>query len=132
MKPNPLIGRVINAVYVAVDGSAIRFDMLDGEPIVANAYGDCCSHTWIENVETPENLLGTVSEVEDLDLHKADKEEDYNLIQFYGCKISTEKGSSTLDYRNESNGYYGGTLSWPGDYDSFTGDISKVDWKQIA
>lgn len=136
MKTNPLIGRVINAVYVAVDGSAIRFDMLDGEPIVANAYGDCCSHTWIENVETPENLLGTVSEVEDLDLPPAEEDEEKrfsdNYIQFYGCKISTEKGSSTLDYRNESNGYYGGTLSWPGDYDSFTGDISKVDWKQVA
>src|SRR4051794_31285794 len=109
METNPLIGKKVTAVYVAADGGAIKFDVQDGEPVIARADGDCCSHSWIEYVETPENLLGTVSAVEDLDLDKPGEDKDGEFIQFYGCKISTEKGSSTLDYRNESNGYYGGS-----------------------
>lgn len=41
-----------------------------------------------------------------------------------------------IDYRNESNGYYSGNLSW-GDGDYFYGgvygqNVSKQDWQKIA
>lgn len=35
--------------------------------------------------------------------------------QYYGCAIETAKGRFTIAYRNSSNGYYGGWLTWPTD-----------------
>jgi hypothetical protein len=134
MRTNPLVGKKITAVYLAEDGCAIKFDIEGGKPIIARAYGDCCSYTWIEYVETPEHLLGTVQSVKDLALDKPDAERDENegeYIQYYGCKISTEKGSCLLDYRNSSNGYYGGNLEWPGDFNHY-GPHSKETWKKLA
>lgn len=133
MKENPLIGKRVISVFLAEDGGAIKFETDDDE-IIARADGDCCSHSWIENAESPENLIGTVSAVENLKLNKTE-DQDGDYIQFYGCKITTEKGSCTLDYRNESNGYYGGDLVWPGEhfYGGVYGqNISKEEWKKIA
>lgn len=128
-----LVGKKITAVYLATDGHAIKFSTDSGE-IVAKTDGDCCSNTWIENVEMPDNLLGTVQSVEDLTLRE--EGEDGELTQFYGCKIVTEKGICTLDYRNESNGYYGGNLSWPDDNYYYGGvygqNVSSEEWRKIA
>lgn len=133
---NPLIGRKVTAVYLAKDKEAIRFDIEGGEPIIARVDADCCSHTWIEMVETPENALGTVTKVEDVDMPGEDGEDsDGDYIRYYGCKIHTEKGSMLLDYRNSSNGYYGGNLVWPGEY--FYGgvygqNVSAEEWEKLA
>ena len=134
---NPLIGKKVVAVHLAEDKKAIKFDVEGGEPIVARADGDCCSQSWIEYVETPENLLGTVVAVEDVDMPDKGSPDEYEVIAYYGCKIATEKGSCLLDYRNESNGYYGGNLSWLGKASYFYGgvygqNVSKEEWKQIA
>lgn len=137
MRENPLVGKKVVAVHLASDGGAIKFDVEGHEPIIAHADGDCCSHSWIEYVETPENLLGTVTAVEDVDLGKPDESnEEHECLRFYGCKIHTERGSSLLDYRNSSNGYYGGSLEWPGKACFYGGvfgqNVSKEEWKQIA
>lgn len=110
-----LIGKTLTAVDLACDKQAIRFTLEGGETIVAKAEGRSCSHTWIENVEMPAGgLPAKVLAATDLDLPSQDKDGD--LIQFYGLKLTTDKGDLVLDYRNESNGYYGGNLSWPGEY----------------
>ena len=141
MRENPLVGKKVTAVYVADDKHAIRFDVEGADPIIAKVDADCCSHTWIEYVETPENLLGTVTAVEDLDMPQKDYDtQKYDCLTFYGCKLSTEKGSCLLDYRNESNGYYGGSLEWPrkdGTASYFYGgvfgqNISKEKWEKVA
>lgn len=88
METNPLVGKTVVAVYLAEDGKAIKFDIADGDPIVARADGDCCSDTWIEHVETPENLLGTVSKVEDIDMPQLEWDRnEFEELAFYGCKI---------------------------------------------
>jgi hypothetical protein len=61
--------------------------------------------------------------------------EDPDVLAFYGCKISTDGGEIVIDYRNDSNGYYGGSLSWPGEH--FYGgvhnqNVSKEEWREIA
>lgn len=62
-----LVGKKITAVFLAKDQQAIRFDIKDGEPIIARADGDCCSSTWIEHVEGVKRLVGgTVRSVEDI------------------------------------------------------------------
>ena len=140
METNPLVGKKILAVYLAEDKKAIKFDLDGAEPIITRADGDCCSSTWIEYIETPENLLGTVAAVEDVDMPDKGSPAEYDVIAYYGCKITTDKGSCLLDYRNESNGYYGGSLDWPrkdGTASYFYGgvfgqNVSNEDWKKIA
>lgn len=147
MQPNVLIGKTITAVYLAEDGGAIRFDVEGAEPVIARADGDCCSYTWIESLDAPEALIGTVTAVVDIDMpdlgteasqtNEKDRYYDADCISYYGCKITTDKGSCVIDYRNESNGYYGGNLSWPGPNSYFYGgvhgqNVSTEKWRLIA
>lgn len=37
-------------------------------------------------------------------------EPQVECVAYYGLKITTEKGRAVIDYRNDSNGYYGGSL----------------------
>jgi len=133
--PKALIGKTIQAIYLADDKMAIRFDV-EGDEVIARTDGDCCSHSWIEAVENPEALIGSpVIEVRDLDSGERDEREYGEVVQHYGFSLSTARGTCKLDYRNESNGYYGGNLAWDGDY--FYGgvhgqNVSSCAWKLIA
>ena len=140
---NPLIGKRVVKVWLAADRKAIKFDVEGGDPVVVRADGDCCSSTWIESFDAPGALLGTVSAVEDLDMpnlgnvaaQAQDKTSGYDpeCISYYGCKITTDRGSCVIDYRNESNGYYGGNLVWPDDEYYYGGvyeqNVSKEQWR---
>ena len=115
MKQNALVGKTVVAVWMADDKKAMKFSTTDGDVIV-RADGDCCSDTWIEGVDLPGALLGTVRAVEDIEMPDPGSPNEYDVIAYYGCRITTDKGVCVIDYRNESNGYYGGDLTWPGDY----------------
>lgn len=141
MQNNPLIGKIVHAVFISEDGGAIRFDLNGGdETIIARADGDCCSHSWIEEIQGVEQLLGSpVVSVEDVTLREPEDKtagpEYGDYTQFYGCKITTQKGYAMIDYRNNSNGYYGGSLVWPGEY--FYGGVhgqngTTENWKPIS
>lgn len=136
--PTELIGKTIVAVYLATDKKAMRFDVEGADPIIARVDGDCCSSTWIESIDAPDALLGTVHLAEDIPMpHRAAADDsDGEVIAYYGFRIATERGACVIDYRNESNGYYGGNLSWPGDGYYYGGvygqNISTEEWRQIA
>jgi hypothetical protein len=119
---NPLIGKIITSIDLAADRQAIRFILADGSEVTALCDGDCCSHTWIEDVINPEAAIGSeVLRAQDIELPeefqtlptKTDNYED--SVQFYGFEITTAKGTFLLAYRNSSNGYYGGSLEWGGE-----------------
>lgn len=111
-----LVGKTLTMVELATDKKAIRFTV-DGEPVVAKCDGDCCSSTWIESIEMPAGgLPAKILAVEDLNMPEQPQAAEYEVIAYYGLKLTTDKGDLVLDYRNESNGYYGGNLSWPGEY----------------
>lgn len=111
-----LVGRTILAIKIADDKKAIQFQTDQGE-IIAMVDGDCCSDTWIESIEVPAlGLPALVVSADDLQMPDLGSQGDYEFIAYYGFKIVTDKGEIILDYRNSSNGYYGGNLSWPGDY----------------
>lgn len=130
-----LIGKTINEILIAKDKKALLFRCVDGDHI-AKADADCCSSTWVEAVSVPG--LGfpcVVTGVEDLEMPELPTRDDQDYVQFYGLKISSDKGEIVIDYRNESNGYYGGNLSWPGD--SFYGGVygqqeSDEDWAPVV
>lgn len=128
---NPLVGKKLVSLQLADDKKAIRFVLEDGE-CVAHADGDCCSETWIEHVSLPTSFPATVLEVADLNLPQPD---DSGELKYYGCCIKTDRGDLVIDYRNSSNGYYGGDLTWGDEY--FYGgvygqNISKMEWKDVT
>ena len=113
-----LIGNVLTGIKIAEDREALLLQFEDGEAVV-RCDGDCCSTTWVESVELPaRGFPAVIQSIEDLDMGKPDswEEPDKECVAFYGCKIVTDNGDIVIDYRNESNGYYGGNLAWPGDY----------------
>lgn len=81
---------------------------------------------------------------EDNEYGEYDDEEEYqdedicfdeNVVVRYGLVIHTTKGDIFIEYRNSSNGYYGGNLCWPDD--SFYGgvheqNVSNNDWVSIS
>jgi hypothetical protein len=135
-KQNVLVGKVITAIHLADDKKALKFDIEGGEPIIADCQGDCCSETWVENIENPWAILGSpVLKAENIDMPDLGTMEGRDVVAYYGFKIETVKGTCTIDYRNDSNGYYSGDLAWPGDYyypGVFDQNLSKQDWKQVT
>lgn len=136
-----LEGKTITTVDIAKDRMAIRFSVQEGDPIIARADADCCSHTWIEYIEQP--AMGfpcLVLSVEDLDLPGSDDNHpEHECLQVYGLKISTDRGDIVVDYRNSSNGYYGGNLVFPSGEDGarFYGgvygqNLSKEVWESLS
>lgn len=136
MEPNCLIGKTITAIHLAADKQAIKFEILGEAPIIAHCDADCCSYTWIENIENHEAILGSpVLEAMDLNMPDLGDMPDREVVAYYGFKISTVKGACTLDYRNDSNGYYGGNLTWPSEKYFYGGvygqNISEEEWKKL-
>ena len=131
-----LIGKTITAIKIATDGCALRFDIEDSPPIVAYAEGDCCSTSWVESLDLPEAIIGSpVIAVEDIEMPDLGDQPGHDCMAYYGCKIRTVKGECVIDYRNDSNGYYGGYLIWPprkvyGIPD--IQDVSKYEWRDLA
>ena len=140
MKENPLIGTIVNGVKIAADRQAMLFETNAGD-LVIQVDADCCSYTWIEGVELPAlGFPATVTAVEDLSLPEdlsltSEFHKDPDVLAFYGCKISTDRGEIVIDYRNDSNGYYGGSIRWPNErhYGGVYGqNNSKFEWQALA
>lgn len=109
---NPLIGTVLLSCPSGKGEDVLTCDT-DKGVITASCYGDCCSYTWIENIEdSVREYPATVLEVTDIDMPDLGDMEGKDVVKYYGCKITTDKGVIIIDYRNDSNGYYGGSLDW--------------------
>jgi hypothetical protein len=136
MKKHILEGKTILDIKIADDKEAIKFITNEGD-VICRVDADCCSHSWVESIELPAGgFPAQVLKAEDLDLNKPDVSDDeYECLQFYGFKISTNKGDIIIDYRNSSNGYYGGSLSWPDESYFYGGvygqNISTENWINI-
>jgi hypothetical protein len=139
MIQNVLVGKTIASMMIAADRQALLFKMADDSEIVVNVDADCCSYTWVESVELPAfGFPAHVLSVEDLDMPEQPDSKfhtDADVLSFYGCKIATDKGDIVIDFRNDSNGYYGGNLSWPDDRYFYGGvygqNVSKHEWQEI-
>ncbi len=90
----------------------ITFHCANGDYLF-EAEGDCCSQTFIESVEGPQ--AGVILDVlephwgeDDADRYREEKDGE---MKFYKATLVLEgAGHLDVEYRNESNGYYGGTL----------------------
>lgn len=113
-----LCDRPLKRVSLSKDKSTVTFSFLEGPDAVFGVEGDCCSHSWIEHVEFP----GKKSELKDvcivdveevnMDTEEVKDDDDWvtEHIQTYEARFKTPKGVIVLEYRNSSNGYYGGNI----------------------
>lgn len=121
-----LVGKTIKAVYANSD--EIYFETNDGVWRYTTE-GDCCSTSWFEGITGTEALFGGIvvsTEEETIDSF----DEGYDYIQVYGIKIVTNKGRAVVEFRNSSNGYYGGWVNNGFRLDSVPNGVSPIqdDW----
>lgn len=107
---------ILNKEIAAVihDKYEILFAFADGTRQGFRVEGDCCSNSWIEHFDMPNNVVGaTITSIEEhgidaFEVAPGKAESEY--IQVYQTHFKTSRGVICLEYRNSSNGYYGGYL----------------------
>lgn len=83
-----------------------------------NAVGDCCSRSWFEHITGICNVIGAiVLDIPELRPEEISREniKEFDVLQNYQTKLKTNRGELFIEFRNESNGYYGGWLSFESD-----------------
>lgn len=103
----------------AEEGTRLVFTDSEGVKYVYDAYGDCCSATWFSHISGLRNLLGKtvakITEREEREATKAEEAEgDYEVLSIYGYILNTSEGDCYIEFRNDSNGYYGGEAEFVG------------------
>ena len=102
---NTLVGLVVLSHEVKGDDLEL---VTDRGTVLLRADGDCCSHTWVERVIG--ELRGRIENVEAVDMPDLGDLPDHDVMKYYGLRITTDVGSAVVDFRNDSNGFYGGYL----------------------
>jgi hypothetical protein len=94
---------------------------------------DCCSKSWIDSVDTPvvpEGRKATVVAVQMPEVfeptHKEESGGDHYVRKIYEFRIKTSAGDLVVDFRNDSNGYYGAELSLAVVYENRYGDETRA------
>lgn len=119
-----MVGRKIESVTLDKSKDVVTFKFQDGHIRRFGVEGDCCSHSWIEHLERPMGLEGatltghdhggTVDATED-DAENPQREDggyrEHECLQVYQDIFHMDRGDICLEYRNSSNGYYGGCLT---------------------
>lgn len=106
----PLVGMTLMGLYH--DDETLTLLFPEGN-LVFTVYGDCCSHTWIEDITAPAmGWGGVIAAVSDADTYRVEDDPVHDHLQFYQQVISTTKGDLVIEFRNSSNGYYGGSLTF--------------------
>jgi hypothetical protein len=114
-----LVGNTIVGYELSGDHQNLWLIFNNGLKAHFRTEGECCSTTWIESIDMPDALLGTIRNIEDINMPNLGdiptaKRGSVDSVRYYGLKITTDKGSAVIDYRNDSNGYYGGDLYFVG------------------
>lgn len=136
MKQNYFIGKTITGIKIARDKKALLFITRENGRGIVRTDGDCCSSSWVESVSLPAlGFPAVVTAVDDLEL-PGTVENEKGLMRVYGVKMTTDRGEIIIDFRNSSNGYYGGNLSWPDDKYFCGGvcgqNVSNEEWHELA
>ena len=109
---HPLVGRQIHKAFISQNKEVIGFET-DKGMVFGFCCGDCCSYTWIEHIENVSTLFDSlVLSAEDIPMPDLGYMTDKEVVAYYGFRITTAKGQCTIDFRNDSNGHYGGDIYW--------------------
>ncbi len=106
----------IRKAELSQDGETFTLTFFGGESMRFEAFGDCCSESWIEHLEAPKDLEGALlTGYEEIPMSDEWLNDD-EYQQVYESRFLTDRGPIVLEFRNNSNGYYGGSLElvWEG------------------
>lgn len=106
-----LVGKRISSYEVSKDNEHLTITT-DTHIVTWRTTADCCSSTWIEGIDL-QLAIGLCTAVEAIPnelMPRALIDPEHDYLQFYGIKVVTESGTGTIDFRNASNGYYGGDM----------------------
>lgn len=103
-----LINKTIRSCSWSKDGTKMTITTSEGD---FNFYtgSDCCSESWIEHVTEPKYPAKILS-IEEKDLPGPTPSGRQEYDQAYSTVFKTDQGDLEVEYRNSSNGYYGGSL----------------------
>lgn len=110
-----LLNKVIKNIFISEGEEYIKFILSNNSEVIYMTDADCCSETWFSDFTGVDCLINEeLLEIEDLDLPNdialANRSRQ-EIDKLYGYSFKTKKGYATLEYRNSSNGYYGGSCS---------------------
>lgn len=112
-----IVGKIVKRLYIAGDDH-LMFEFEDGTSMYLVTDADCCSESWIEHMSGVSDIIGKeIVRVIDKDLgevtptrQEADKLYSTE-IEFKHPQGTYQYGNTLfIEYRNSSNGYYGGDL----------------------
>lgn len=111
-----LVGKSISKIQM--DEQHLIFTTKDDDIFGYIVYGDCCSSSYFYDFYGVERLLqnGAILKVETVELQAEDWTTTNNdVVQVYGFRFITNdcyygEVSSVFSFRNDSNGYYGGSM----------------------
>lgn len=103
-----LIGKVITAVKWAQGGESLEVVTTSGA-LDFYVAADCCSESWIEHVSIPK-LPAQIIDVKERDLPTPPDSGRQGCDQAYSAVLLTDQGELEIEFRNSSNGYYGGDI----------------------
>ncbi len=107
--------KTVTNIFKQTDTDLIlKFD--DGTFVTMTASSDCCGDAWWNHFDGVDCLLNAqVISVEEVAGTPRTGEEEpmrQEAIEIHFLKITTNKGSVTIELRNESNRYYGGSVNY--------------------
>lgn len=107
---NELIGKVIKKITINLDHTIICFETDQGH-FAYVAEGGCCSRSWISNLTYGNRYSSSpIKEVKEISMPEVGVK-GTECLQQYGIKLIDKDGYEILiEHRNESNGYYGGSM----------------------
>jgi hypothetical protein len=116
MKFEVLLGKTLSGIVISQDKRIITFETVDGETYRLEHHQDCCEQVLVEDVTGDlADLIGLpLLQAEEVVSPEGDHEPKYDADSrtwtFY--KLATTKGSVTLRWLGESNGYYSETVQF--------------------
>lgn len=108
-----LVGAKVMETFVT-GSDEVRLILSDGRLVDLTLTGDCCSKSNFTDPKQFEELVGaTILEAEDRQGHSSNnlpEPEGADSISWHFLVFKTNKGHVTIDWHNDSNGYYDGNL----------------------
>jgi hypothetical protein len=116
--PDPIIGETLVAVEFNREKDELTFICVGGR-YTYTTEGECCSTSWIEHLTIPPNIVGakitgkTEPELPSFDGTPEGSSDQHEDLKIYHTAWQTDHGEVIAEYRNSSNGYYGGWMNGP-------------------
>jgi hypothetical protein len=111
---------IISAVALKPGGGSMTISAEDGRKVEINLYGDCCSQTFFDDdakMDVAECLGHELVSIEEAgEMDNRVKYEHTDQESYYSLHIKTDRASFQIPFRNDSNGYYGGSAEWNRDW----------------